>query len=66
MLNINGQSIEISRGDTGAFTITFTGADAPEEEAGRISERFRAAFRRTEVIRIDGGQPIYDYILILE
>ena len=31
MLNINGQNIEISRGDTGAFTITFTGADAPED-----------------------------------
>ena len=46
--------------------LVLCGADAPEEEAGRISERFRAAFRRTEVIRIDGGQPIYDYILIPE
>ena len=46
--------------------LVLCGADAPEEEAGRISERVRAAFRRTEVIRIDGGQPIYDYILILE
>lgn len=31
MLNIDGQSIEITRGDTGVFTITFTGQDAPED-----------------------------------
>ena len=31
MLNINGQKIEISKGDTGMFTITFTGDDAPED-----------------------------------
>ena len=29
MLNINGQAIEISRGDTGQFRIRFSGNDAP-------------------------------------
>lgn len=31
MMNVDGQAIEITRGDTGAFTITFTGEDAPED-----------------------------------
>lgn len=31
MMDINGQDIEISRGDTGAYTITFTGDDKPED-----------------------------------
>lgn len=31
MLDINGRDIAISKGDTGAFTITFTGDDAPED-----------------------------------
>lgn len=31
MMNIDGQKISISRGDTGMFTITFTGDDAPED-----------------------------------
>ena len=31
MMNVDGQKIEITKGDTGAFTITFTGEDAPED-----------------------------------
>ena len=31
MMNVDGQKIEITRGDTGAFTITFTGEDKPED-----------------------------------
>ncbi len=46
--------------------LVLCGAGAPEEETRRVSDAFRAAYRRTEVIMIDGGQPIYDYILILE
>lgn len=30
MLDINGLNIEIQRGDTGQFTLTFSGQDAPE------------------------------------
>ena len=31
MLNIDGDKIAVSRGDTGVFTVTFTGQDAPED-----------------------------------
>ena len=31
MLNINGQKIEVSKGDTGIFTVTFTGDGAPTD-----------------------------------
>ncbi len=31
MMNVDGQKIEITKGDTGVFTITFTGEDAPED-----------------------------------
>lgn len=31
MMDINGQDIEISRGDTGAYTITFMGEDKPSD-----------------------------------
>lgn len=42
------------------------GADPTAEEAGELYRRLSALCRRTEVIMIDGGQPIFDYILILE
>ena len=42
------------------------GLDAPEEETRRVTDGLRAAYKRTEVITVDGGQPLYDYILILE
>lgn len=31
MFDIQGKNIEISRGDTGVYTITFSGVDAPED-----------------------------------
>ena len=46
--------------------LVLCGAGAPEEETRRVSDAFRTAYKRTEVIMIDGGQPLYDYILILE
>jgi len=30
MMNVSGQNISITKGDTGQFTITFSGDDAPE------------------------------------
>jgi hypothetical protein len=33
MLEINGKNIEVSRQDTGQYTITFSGADKPEDGA---------------------------------
>ena len=31
MFDIKGTNIEVTKGDTAAFTITFTGADTPED-----------------------------------
>lgn len=42
------------------------GADASEEDAQALYETLRQQYRRTEIVMIDGGQPVYDYIIILE
>ena len=42
------------------------GADVPAEESQRMQSALSKAYPRTEVIMIDGGQPVYDYIIILE
>ena len=45
--------------------ILFSGADAPADEAARLKARLEKAYPMTEVILHDGGQPVYDYILVL-
>ena len=42
------------------------GRDATEEEAQRVYAALTERYKRTEVIMIDGGQPIHDFVLILE
>lgn len=42
------------------------GADVSKDEAGELYDELSAKYKRTEFIMIDGGQPIFDYILILE
>ena len=42
------------------------GADVPADESERLCAALSKTYRRTEVVPIDGGQPIYDYIIILE
>ncbi len=44
--------------------IVFRGLDAPEEEAQALCSALEQRFPRTEVILREGGQPIYDYILV--
>ena len=44
--------------------ILFRGQDAPEDEAQTLRNALERRFPRTEVILRDGGQPIYDYILV--
>lgn len=41
------------------------GADVPSAEAGQLKESLEKTYPRTEVILLDGGQPVYDYILVL-
>ncbi|MBR1482917.1 MAG: DAK2 domain-containing protein [Ruminococcus sp.] len=42
------------------------GEDVSAEESEQLFRELKKAYRRTEVVMIDGGQPIYDYIIILE
>lgn len=42
------------------------GADADTDEAKRLYETLKEKYKRSDVIMVDGGQPIYDYIMILE
>lgn len=42
------------------------GRDVPESEANELYEKVQAAYRRSEIVLVDGGQPVYDYIIVLE
>ena len=43
-----------------------SGQGVPDAEASALLERLRKAFPRMEIISLQGGQPVYDYVLILE
>ena len=45
--------------------ILLQGADAPAEEALKMQNSLQSTYKNSEVILIDGGQPVYDYILVL-
>ena len=42
------------------------GASAPDGEARLLRDELAARYRRTEVILLDGGQPIEDYLIMLQ
>jgi len=46
--------------------ILLKGADTPQEETEALAEELQKKYKRTEIIPTDGGQPIHDYIMILE
>lgn len=46
--------------------ILIRGKDAPEEEAAELKKRLEKLFPDTEAVVVNGLQPIYDYIMILE
>ena len=48
------------------IALLICGADTDGAEAQELYNTLKAKYRRTEIIMIDGGQPVYDYILILE
>ena len=54
--------------DAGSYDIAIIvcGEDATPDEASALYSAMSETFKRTETIMIDGGQPIYDYIIILE
>ena len=41
------------------------GAQVPSAEAAQLKSTLEKTYPRTEVILLDGGQPVYDYILVL-
>ena len=45
--------------------VLFSGLDATADEAARIKQQLEKSCPMTEVILLDGGQPVYDYILVL-
>ncbi len=46
--------------------LLIAGAEAEAETARSLRDRLAAAYPSTEVILIDGGQPVYDYMIVLE
>ena len=56
-------SVEPSKYDV---ALLICGAGVPEDEAKALYDSFSAEYKRCEFIMIDGGQPVYDYIIIFE
>ena len=54
--------------DAASFDVIliFKGKDVPAEEAEALRVSLESRYRRSEVIMIDGGQPVFDYIFIFE
>lgn len=52
--------------DTCGAMLILAGADTTEEEAQALCRALEENYPHTEFIMIDGGQPVYDYILVLE
>ena len=50
---------------TADIFIIFRGEDAPAEEAEELKSAFEKQYPATEVILLEGGQPVYDYILLI-
>ena len=42
------------------------GCDASADEAQALYSELKKKYKWTEIVMIDGGQPVYDYIIILE
>ena len=55
----------LSAGDFGILLLV-RGIDANPDEAERIRAELEKQYAETEVILLEGGQPIYDYLMILE
>ncbi|MBR1538263.1 MAG: DAK2 domain-containing protein [Bacteroidales bacterium] len=47
------------------IALLLSGEDVSPEEAAGAAEALTAAFPRTETTLVEGGQPVYDYILLL-
>ena len=45
--------------------LLIAGDEADADEANMLKENLQESFPSTEVILIDGKQPVYDYMLVL-
>ena len=54
--------------DSGDYSIMMLikGKDVPQEEADALLEKLENRYKLTEIIPVCGGQPIHDYVIILE
>ena len=62
-------ALDLSRRlDAGKYDVVLLicGSDVEKVESERLYAALSEKYRRTEFIMIDGGQPIFDYIIILE
>ena len=48
------------------IVMLFFGKEVPEEEAEEVKAALEARYRNAEFYLANGGQPIYDYIMVLE
>lgn len=46
--------------------LVLVGESVEKEESDQVYESLKKTYRNTEVIALDGGQPVFDYIIILE
>ena len=54
--------------DSGDYSIMMfiKGKDVPQDEADALLGELENKYKLTEIIPVDGGQPIHDYVIILE
>ena len=54
--------------DSGDYSIMMLikGKDVSQDEADDLLEKLENKYKLTEIIPVDGGQPIHDYVIILE
>ncbi|HCA04573.1 MAG TPA: hypothetical protein DEO32_01605 [Ruminococcaceae bacterium] len=67
--NRNGAALDLAKKlNAGSYDILLVvcGQDASAQETGALFEQLRAEYPRLETVMIDGGQPVYDYIMIFE
>ena len=58
--------VERLNADMYGLLIIFVGAAANEQEANEIAKAITAKYKYLEVVVREGGQPIYDYMLVFE
>ena len=56
---------KLMNGSSSYITLIY-GADVAEEKAQQVYEQVKAKFDNAEVMLINGGQPVYYYIISVE